>query len=81
VRSDSHGLSHALENLPPACFLPSLRSGRAFKSYTTIKKRSDATASKRFLAGAQGLELPLIQYITSRNAVFSLLSTEMFTIL
>ena len=38
VRSDAHGLSHALENMPPACFLPSLRSGRAFKSYTPIKK-------------------------------------------
>ena len=32
------GLSHALENMPPACFLPSLRSGRAFKSCAPIKK-------------------------------------------
>ena len=32
------------------------------------------------LAGAQGLEFPLIQYFTSRNAVFSPLRTETFTI-
>ena len=38
VRSDAHGLSHALENMPPAYFPPSLCSGRAFKSCPLIKK-------------------------------------------
>ena len=33
-----NGLSHALENMSPACFLPSLRSGRAFKSWCHNQK-------------------------------------------
>lgn len=37
VRSEAHGLSHGLRNMPPACFLPSLRSGRPFKSCATQK--------------------------------------------
>jgi len=45
------------------------------------RKRPTPKGVGLFLAGAQGLELPLIQYFTSRNAVFSPLSSEIFTIL
>ena len=32
MRLDVYGLSHGLSNMPPACLIPSLRSGRPFKS-------------------------------------------------
>ena len=38
VRSEGHGLSHALKNMPPACFSPRLCRGRAFKSRDPIRK-------------------------------------------
>ena len=55
VRSDVHGLSHALENMPPTCFLPSLCSGQAFKS-VHLPEKADCVSSRLFLAGALGLE-------------------------
>ena len=37
---ETGGLSHALKNMPPACFSPRLRRGRAFESrYSSHKKR------------------------------------------
>ena len=34
---DFEGLTHALQNSPPDCFVPSLRSGRPFESHPGIK--------------------------------------------
>ena len=37
MRLDVYGLSHGLSNMPPACLILSLRSGRSFKSCATQK--------------------------------------------
>ena len=50
-----NGLSHSLSNMPPACLILSLRSGRPFKSQCPQKTPS-AKSTWRFLAGALGLE-------------------------
>ena len=54
-----------------------------YEYFVNIKQkcRPKQTTFCAKVAGAQGLELPLIQYFTSRNADFSPLSSEMFTIL
>ena len=40
VRSQVHGFSHGLKKCPPDTFLPSLRSGRPFKSTLLHQKRN-----------------------------------------
>ena len=47
-RLKSEGLSHALQNSPPDCFVPSLRSGRPFESYPSIKKEAARKGSLFF---------------------------------
>ena len=51
--SNRRGLSHGLKNMPPACFLPSLRSGRPFESHLSRKKGAPKGS---FLVREMGLE-------------------------
>jgi len=39
MRLKSEGLSHALQNSPPDCFVPSLCSGRDFESHLSRKQK------------------------------------------
>ena len=51
--SNRRRLSHGLKNMPPACFLPSLRSGRPFESHLSRKKGAPKGS---FLVREMGLE-------------------------
>ena len=53
MRLESEGLSHGLKNMPPACFLPALRSGRPFESHLSRKKGAPKGS---FLVREMGLE-------------------------
>ncbi len=53
--SNRRGLSHGLKNMPPACFLPSLRSGRPFESHLSHQKKAALTGGL-FLVREMGLE-------------------------
>ncbi len=50
---DFEGLSHALKNSPPDCFVPSLRSGRAFESHLSRKTKKNTTRKGGVLFGAR----------------------------
>ena len=54
MRSEIHGLSHGLKKCPPDTFLPSLRSGRPFKSRLRKQKENGYPFGYPFLFGARG---------------------------
>ena len=48
MRLKSEGLSHELRKCPPDCFIPSLRSGRAFESHLRTKNEPPHKGSSFF---------------------------------
>ena len=54
VRSEIYGLSHGLNKCPPDTCLPSLRSGRPFKSRLRNQKENGYPFGYPFLFGARG---------------------------
>ena len=56
MRLGFEGLSPALKNMPPACFSPRLRRGRAFESARSIKKSRYPNGYLDFLVRRKGLE-------------------------
>ena len=55
---ESEGFSHGLKKCPPDTFLPSLRSGRPFKSPIDVKKPDTPKGGSGFLAEMEGFEPP-----------------------
>ena len=56
MRLGFEGLSHALKNMPLACFSHRLRRGRAFESARSIKKAVAPYGTTAFLVRRKGLE-------------------------
>ena len=55
MRPDAHGFSHGLKKCPPDTFLPSLRSGRPFKSTPPIRnKKEPSFRMTLFVSGGAG---------------------------
>ena len=50
--SAAPGFSHGLKNMPPACFLPSLCSGRPFKSHIYPRNKKPLLEQSRCLTAA-----------------------------
>ncbi len=53
ARSQVHGFSHGLKKCPPDTFLPSLRSGRPFKSLLLRQKEMPPFGGISFIYGLQ----------------------------
>ena len=57
MRPEMNGFSPGLKNMPPECFLPSLRAGRPLRIPTQTKRKEGAYAPSFLLVGVSGFEL------------------------